>query len=663
MPEFKREIAKTDFKPTGTTVHGDAMAQFKASAAQTISDTAMGIGAGYAAGTAERSIGADESYEDASAYVQQGFQAAAPVKSGFAVFNDEAPSREALEEQRQKFLNEAQLTHKRMLSAREQGIMSTSEMDNRVVMDRKQVANNPFKAMFLPEYDKIMGGGASGSARGSYFGQTAQEKAQEKAYVTQLTKQMEDEMLEDRMMQANSDLSREQARGIRIGMENEAMLAEGAKNRIAIRQGDNEDRAAVFHHDMGKPMTQLNVQIRKLVGTPGGVKAGDLNEIRVKTSQLELAALDRLHSSGITDASVLDKEDKLIKAQFKHYRKMIEDNDYATQLTQVTEERAAEIALLKTTKARNYVVNNPAILAASAIDSLGGNIPTVVDLLLNVDTLASKIKNKEGSMAWEFLKGLKQEQRMMTIGEALTNMYGPVQPGEKPPPEETRDLAGGLMEQSGSAKMTLENWKLDPEGATKKFRGYNNIPLGEMFTDSSWQKVIQEVPEMGTEIIKAAAMNSVPYQMQNGGEKPISLKVISPEQQEEERAAKEMNREPVDVFASGGIPKDDSRWENYRSGSVNPVSGKKIGNNILWKFESLDEEGNKVELDDAYKRSLIGAYKWAAKYPEVYKDYGNIHIFIESLFAYKKGGTQQRLFNELVASEEAAKLEPKDAKE
>lgn len=628
MPEFKREIAKTDFKPTGTTIHGDAMAQFKSSAAQTIADTTMGIGAGYAAGTAERNIGADESDADASAYVQQAFQAAAPVKSGYAAFDDEAPSKEELEEQRQKFLNDAQLTHKRMLSAREQGIMGTRELNDRVVMDRKQVANDPFKAMFLPEYDKIMGGGASGSARGSYFGKTPQEKAQEKAYEVRATKQMEDKMKVERMVLANPKLSEDQAFGLLLNIEHEAMLAEASKNRIAIGKGTSTDRVNVFRRDQAAgPMQTLNKNAIALVKK--GASGQEVNAFNASSTVAEAQTMAALRAMGL-DGDVYDKEVTRIENEFKHLRKMVNDTDYAALSTEVTEHHTAEIADLVTSRARNIIKNSKAVQIGAAIDLLGKDLEKTMIGIMNMKTLYGSMERGTNPMLDMAFGFLEEDDLIQTGDDAVADIHGGGKGGNTIPALSAQ-LAGTILTWKGQAKISLKSHQADPEGSKERISQYSDLRLWKMLEDKDWVSAVKEAPDMGHALMEAAARNASVYQNQDGGEKPVSIKVIPPD--------------APNMYGASG--------QTY-----NPLTGQRMGKPSLWKFESLDEEGNKVKLNDKFKRNLKDVYKWAIESPEMWEGkYDNIDIFVETLFAYKKGGRQQILFNELVAAEEAAKLE------
>tara|TARA_R110002126_G_scaffold73784_1_gene184015 strand:- start:817 stop:2841 length:2025 start_codon:yes stop_codon:yes gene_type:complete len=588
MAEFKKEIAKTDFKPTSYTVQGDAQAGFKKAVADTVGGIAKGIGQGYATGKGEKQVSANETDAEATAYVNEAFKAAPKAQSGYeahyaegnTVPSTDAPTAEEVGAMRTDFLSQAELSDKKLTVALKQGRITRKEANDRRIQNRKEFMSNPLSAMFGAQYDNVVGGGGSGAARGAFFGKTAEEKLQDK-------------LREDRAVAKNNE---------QIAIE-----------KVATSTNRTYEQAATIYYD--RVRTEDNVaHLTNLeyLGSIGATDSYQLNEARSRQPMFELeTTLDFLRKEfpdGIKEDQRLGFEktvDATIDAQIRKYRlddnlttagrnKLIEDledrrtafktnavdTSYLTAMDAVGKERDAFIKDQKDARFVKLLQDNKLFANLFALSGSRENMLKGMDWMANVNSEAGQLMFAEwGQDGKDLMNWLTDAQK----GKILVEGANAIVTGDVSGLSTlSKKAAAESIYAPGFADIVAQSYDKHPEKLQEVLQSLPDLSLDKMAKQKQWQQLAKSRPEVVNMVLEAVAYNAQTIQFghpQSGGRArtvPKDLEIIEPQ--------------------SSGQPR--------RGGGAR-----------TWGLNSFG-----VDMSPQYKAEAIGMYKMAQMFPDFWQD-------------------------------------------
>ena len=378
MAEFKKTLAPQDFKATQKTVQGDAMAGFKQSVAETVGGVAKGVGQGYAKEKGAQQLGT-ESDADANQYVSDAFSAQAPAatpNSGSEVTaNTAVPTKDEVGTMRADFLNQADLSDKKLRAAMAQGKISSKEANDRRIQNRKEFASNPLSAMFLADYDNAVGGGTSGAARGSFFGQTTEEKIRDKL-------QMENATADNERMRRAQDIADNTGRSMEASLamvSSQDYEAEELK-RYTVRSkmgelGTSEER---IHHGMiiNGVYNQIDSQLAAIQDINGGVKGPELEKFYKSLALTKTEELKRIQNSNMSPTGKKFATDE-VTAKLAQYAADAKDGSLGAATKRATERQDSSLKLISNTRVLAAIKNHPLLGIAYAFGEEKGLFDTL----------------------------------------------------------------------------------------------------------------------------------------------------------------------------------------------------------------------------------------------------------------------------------------------
>ena len=563
MAEFKKEIAKTDFKATQKTVQGDAMGSFKAAAAETIGSLAKGVGQGYATGKGEQQLGTDESAAEAKAYVSEAFktQQAPKAQSGYethysegnTVLTTDAPTKEEVEGHRTSVLSTATMNDKRIQAALDQGRISSREANDHRIKNRKEFMANPINALFGAHYDNAIGGGASGASRGAFFGKTAQEKAQEKMVIEEMTEQRNDQRNADNLMKINPNLTFKRA--MSMVQEQKGRLVRlqhlETKNSMELL---GEGEAVEMYQSQNIPLyAGLQQDVLQLVDLPEGVRADAVSDFITSTTLQQAEVAARIDNSRMGPAAKAKEHTELIR-RFDLLRSNVEDTSFVERLKRDTEQADAEISNSDSAHVLGMIRYSDSYALTHAI-AVEGESPLAVMKYLGTSADMStadvfKLKGREDLKA---IRGYMDELSSVQRVKAADNALAKVLKGGAAPPMTGPEAAtiGAALQQKNIPTVMAAAYKEDPLGVGEKLNAAVNVDLTAYAGSREYQGLVRTDPDFINALFDSSIEDARMIQMSQRGTLPDRITVT---REAPTRANVTDGRSPTNwVFDSGGV--------------------------------------------------------------------------------------------------------------
>jgi hypothetical protein len=563
MAEFKKEIAKTDFKATQKTVQGDAMGSFKAAAAETVGSLAKGVGQGYATGKGEQQLGTDESAAEANAYVSEAFktQQAPKAQSGYethytegnTVLSTDAPTKEEVEGHRASVLSTASMNDKRIQAALDQGRISSREANDHRIKNRKEFMANPINALFGAHYDNAIGGGASGASRGAFFGKTAQEKAQEKLVIEEMTEQRNDQRAADNLMKINPNLTPKRAMSMVQGQKGRLLRLQHLQTKNSLELLGEGEAVEMYQSENIPVYSKLHQDVLQLVDLPEGAKASAVSDFITATTLQQAAIAARIDNSSMGVEAKKQEHTELIR-RFDLLRSNVEDTSFVERLKRDTAQADAEIANSDSAHVLGMIRFSDSYSLTHAI-AVEGESPLAVMKYLGTSADMStadvfKLKGREDLKAIRgYMDELSSVQRVKAADAALAKVLkGGAAPSMTGPEAAT---IGAALQQKNIPTVVAAAYKEDPLGVGEKLNAAPNVDLTAYAGSREYQGLVRTDPDFVNALFDSAIEDARMIQMSQRGTLPDRITVT---REAPTRGSVTDGRRPTNwVFDSGGV--------------------------------------------------------------------------------------------------------------
>tara|TARA_R110002153_G_scaffold92347_1_gene224397 strand:- start:55 stop:2046 length:1992 start_codon:yes stop_codon:yes gene_type:complete len=612
MAEMKKTLAAQDFKATKKTVQGDAMAGFKQSVAETVGGVAKGVGQGYAKEKGAQQIGT-ESDADANQYVSDAFKAAPKAQAGYeahyaegnTVANTDVPTKEEVGTMRADFLNQADLSDKKLRAAIKQGKISPKEANDRRIQNRKEFASNPLSAMFLKDYDNAVGGGTSGAARGAFFGQTTEEKIQAKI-------QTENAIADNARMRRAQDISANTGRSMKASLalvSSQDFEAEELK-RAEVRSkmgelGASEER---IHHGriIDGVYNQIDKQLEKIQDINGGVKGPELEKFYKSLALTKTEELKRIQNSNMSPTGKKFATEE-VTAKLKEYAADAKDGSLGAATKRVVERQDSSLKMLSNTRVLAAIRKHPILGVAYAFGEEKGMFDSL-EQIVYWETPAGKAELALNPALAMYKDVLTAGDFMNASLDGVNDLLNPKPDGDptkKPKTEVQKAISEAGVHAKGIPTLMEASYNDNPETYINDALGdLPNLALGTMASNPEWVAVTKRTPELMLGIMDVAASNAMTIQ-QNFDKTHIHVPF--------------RNR-------IGLVPKNIK---------ITPPSlGRGANDKRAWHIDAGD-----IKLSPAYKSALIGAYRMATDNPQLWEgQYESVDDFINHRFTREGGG-------------------------
>ena len=608
MAEFKKTLTPQEFRANTPTVFDDPSKGFKAGAAETLGRIAKGAGQGYAKEKGAQQLGT-ESDADANQYVSDAFSAQAPAatpNSGSEVTaNTAVPTKDEVGTMRADFLNQADLSDKKLRAAMAQGKISSKEANDRRIQNRKEFASNPLSAMFLADYDNAVGGGTSGAARGSFFGQTTEEKIQAKL-------QMENAIADNERLRRAQDIADNTGRSMK---ESLALVSSQDYNAEKLKRdtdrskmgelGTSEERV---HHGriIDGVYNQIDKQLEKIQDINGGVKGPELEKFYKSLALTKTEELKRIQNSNM---SFTGKKFATIEvtAKLEQYAADAKDGSLGAATKRATERQDSSLKLISNTRVLAAIKKHPILGIAYAF----GKEKAVFEVLEQVVYWETPAGKAELALN----PALAMYKDMLTAGDfmeaSLDGVKDLVQPKpdgdptKKPKTEVQKAISEASVHAKGIPTLMEASYNDNPETYINDALGdLPNLAIGTMASNPEWAAVTKRTPELMLGIIDVAASNSMTLQQS-------------------------FDKTHINVPFRNRIGLVPTHIK------ITPPSlGRGTDGRRSWQIDAGD-----VKLSPRYKADLIGAYRMATDNPQLWEgQYESVDDFINHRFTREGGG-------------------------
>ena len=608
MAEFKKTLTPQEFRANTPTVFDDPSKGFKAGAAETLGRIAKGAGQGYAKEKGEQQLGT-ESDADANQYVSDAFSAQAPAatpNSGSEVTaNTAVPTKDEVGTMRADFLNQADLSDKKLRAAMAQGKISSKEANDRRIQNRKEFASNPLSAMFLADYDNAVGGGTSGAARGSFFGQTTEEKIRDKL-------QMENAIADNERLRRAQDIADNTGRSMQESM---AVVSSQDYNAEKLKRDTVRSKMAELstseervHHGMiiDGVYNQINQTLEKIQDIDGGVKGPELEKFYKSLAVTKAEELQRIQDSNMSPTGKKFAAQEVTE-RLEHYAADAKDGSYAAAEKRMGERTDSTLKRIANVRLLNIIRKHPILRSAFAIGKEEGMFK-VAEMIMYWETPAGKAELATSSATQMLRDALTDEDFAQVAGDALQDLINPKPEGaaeKKPKTELQKTLQAKSVHGKGIPALMEAAYEDNPESyVNNALVDLPNLALGTMASNPEWAAVTKRTPELMLGIIDVAASNSMTLQ-QNFDKTHIHVPY--------------RNR-------VGLVPKNIK---------ITPPSlGRGANDKRSWQIDAGD-----IKLSPRYKADLIGAYRLATDNPQLWEgQYASVDDFINHRFTREGGG-------------------------
>ena len=610
MAEMKKTLAAQEFKATKKTVQGDAMEGFKQSVVKTVGGVAKGVGQGYATEKGEQQLGTDETVEEATAYVEEAFSAAQPpaeAGEGGLTADVAEPTEDQAQKMQATFLNQADLSDKKIQAALTQGRISSREANDLRVRNRKQFMSNPLSAMFVAQYDNVVGGGKSGASRAKFFGMTAGEKAQAKLTLDRQVARNERQIAIDKLS-ADYGLDRDVAASVYADRERMAADRIALENHDAVGKLGGTQKYKLMEYrinDVHNEMEQVAAALAKLGGEEG-TKAGDIEDFRIQLKAQRDMLEKEVRNGGMTVGGAALAMKK-IKDMSDNMLADAKSGSFTTLQAEIGKENDVAQKMIADNEFMQLLQDNP---LARAIFGITGERRGLVDAMKSVaywQTDAGKLElanlGPYGVRLGEYFSGTEVAKR---FAEATGKVLGE---DDDPMTEEEQALSSLSLNSPGFADLYMKKFKLNPEGLERRIREMSSIDLKSLSRNKQWTSVVNNKEDPDGAYIMTAVIDHAAHTARN-----------------------KQRRFDPDGDGYGELP------ENIKI--TEPTLKRGANDSLQWTFDFGGVKGS-----DRYKAEIIGAYRMAKASPHLWratpdkKGFKTIEDYINSKFA--NGGSKR----------------------
>ena len=577
MPEFKKDIGGTGYKPVGRTVHSSAAENASAAyQASLMAAFAEGAGTGYAEAAGKEQLGEDESAAEAAQVVADAFKGDTPeAVDGVAPAATE-PTKEDMEKKKNDFLARADLNDRRLQAALDQGLIGSKEANDRRIQNRKEFASNPISAMFLEDYDRITGGGTAGAGRKAFFGKTAAEKGREQA---------------QQQLASEAVLKRDQAEMlVRQGVADttETGLAlieeiEGNEVELKLLQSKQKLTQAEGYRkvelSLNERFNRLSPTFINVLKTPGGATAEQKRDFALRlTAEREQARLE-IDNAGLSAEDhkrAIEELDNTIAA----WEKRVEDTDYATFYEERTKDLSKRAEYQKTLRWQRMVASNPALF--TLFDKLPQDIATkIFDYTTDPTSLASVLFS-ESEMGKTLLSAMDEINRDKALLTGLDSIAGGAKTSS--PTAGTEEAKATLISDIAVVEAIVEAHDDESfEGMVQSIKSEGKH-LGQVVGDDKFSRLAKKHPNKALVLMKDLGKEARKANYIATDSAPSSLRV-------ELIPGKGGNRKKITA---------DTELSDRMVADVNAVHKAARNNPSLWnkQFEVLDDFISHLFLKD-----------------------------------------------------------------
>jgi hypothetical protein len=581
MPEFQKQIKGIDQRSVnfaGPEGVAPTTAEVLAPQAEAL---LAGMGTGYAQGSAESLVGADE--ENVNAL----------VSGAFAEHRDELTSLESTSESVRGVYDKAVSgtldTQKRIQAAIDQGVMTSAAGNARMQALRKEKLSNPIVSMFQSDFDKSFSSMTGAGARGAYFGQTAEEVRQAEVQKQQNSAFAKKQTTLTQMVDDGIAPSKQAAEELYNKIQSDKTKLDYFTTQDALGKLGHSEAVQKYELENLERNNMLTQATMDYVNAEGNVE-----QTKAFTDMLTGSREQSKYRISVSNMTQPNKDAALkrLNAQYDSIEKVAADKTLTKDLEAATNQATARMQ----NKGINTLVDTMKLLPELEYAyALSGNNPANLASMMELVTADKGIAGafaKALDPVHRAFEATSAEQQSTFKAETVGAIMG--QGGVMSP--EAAALYGPMLTQESMPELLSKQWAKDPASVIKKIDQGTGIRLQDINRSRAYKGIAAKQPDLIDAIVTRGGREVM--NMTLGA--PTTLKVS----QDKPRAG--------NTIASMGTG---------RYSGKTPVPTE-------WKIET-----GGFEVPDMYKEQVVSAYRLGVQFPKIWdKTHPSLDAWLSSKF-------------------------------